>query len=389
MTVLTDSADLQAFCARHADQAYITVDTEFLRDSTYWPRLCLLQVAGPEEAVAIDTLAEGLDLAPLIALFDDPKILKVFHAGRQDLEIFYHMNGRLPAPVFDTQVAAMVCGFGDSVGYDTLVKKITNGHIDKSSRFTDWARRPLNKKQINYALADVIHLRPVYEKLRALLEKSGRSSWLDEEMDILTSPDTYRLEPREAWRRLKSRSRDRRYLALLRELAAWREIEAQRRDVPRNRILRDESLFEISAHKPTTPEDLAKGRGISNDLARGKIGRAILEAVEAGLAVPKDDCPSLPPRVDLPDGIGPLTDLLKVLLKMRCEDAEVAQKLVANNADLERIAAQDDAPVPALSGWRRKVFGEDALRLKAGKVALGAEGNRIKVIDLQDGQPAA
>ena len=380
MTMITDSAALADFCARQAGQRYITVDTEFLRDNTYWPKLCLIQVAGSEEAVAIDTLAEGLDLAPLIGLFDDPKMLKVFHAGRQDLEIFFHLYGRLPHPVFDTQVAAMVCGFGDSVGYDTLVRKLTKAQIDKTSRFTDWSRRPLDEKQLRYALADVTHLRPAYEKLAQKLKKSGRSGWLDEEMEVLTSPKTYELHPEEAWRRLKSRSRDRRYLAILRTLAAWRETEAQRRDVPRNRILRDEPLFEIAANRPKTPKELAKGRGLSADFARGKMGQGILEAVRAGLEIPKEELPALPPKSDLPEGMGPLIELLKVLLKMRCEEEGVAQKLVANSSDLEQIAANDDADVPALRGWRREMFGKDALRLKAGQVALGAEGYRIKLI---------
>ena len=384
MTIITDSAALADFCARQAGQSYLTVDTEFLRDNTYWPKLCLIQVAGDDEAVAIDSLAEGLDLAPLIDLFDDPRVLKVFHAGRQDLEIFFHLYGRLPHPVFDTQVAAMVCGFGDSVGYDTLVRKLTKAQIDKTSRFTDWSRRPLDDKQLRYALADVTHLRPVYENLAKTLKKSGRSGWLDEEMDILTSPKTYELHPEEAWRRLKSRSRDRRYLGILRALAAWREIEAQRRDVPRNRILRDEPLYEIAAHRPKNPKELAKSRGLSADFSRGKMGQGILEAVRAGLEVPKEELPSLPPKDNLPDGMGPLIDLLKVLLKMRCEEQGVAQKLVANTSDLEQIAANDDAEVAALRGWRLEMFGKDALRLKSGQVALGADGYRIKLIQRQE-----
>ncbi len=385
MTLIAESAGLQAFCARLAKADYITVDTEFLRDSTYWPKLCLLQVAGPEEdaVAAIDTLAEGLDLSPLLDLFDDRGIVKVLHSARQDMEIFFHMTGRLPAPIFDTQVAAMVCGFGESVGYDTLVRKMTGAQIDKSSRFTDWSRRPLAQRQLTYALADVTHLRKVYSKLARRLEKSGRAPWLDEEMAILTSPETYRLEPEEAWRRLKTRSNDRRYLAVLRALATWRELEAQQRDVPRGRVLRDEQLFDIAAHRPTSEEELARSRGINRDLARGRIGKAILEAVAQGLAIPEADLPKPPPKPQSGNGIGPLMDLLKVMLKLRCEEHDVAQKLIASSADLEQIAISDEADVLALRGWRYEIFGRDALALKHGTVALSAAGSKVRVVPLE------
>ncbi len=384
MTLIAESADLTAFCARLANADFITVDTEFLRDSTYWPRLCLLQVAGPEEddVAAIDTLAEGLDLAPLQALFDDPGIVKVLHSGRQDMEIFFHMTGRLPAPVFDTQVAAMVCGFGESVGYDTLARKLTGAQIDKSSRFTDWSRRPLAERQLTYALADVTHLRQIYKKLARRLDKTGRASWVDEEMAILTSPETYRLEPGEAWRRLKTRSNDRRYLAVLRALATWREEEAQQRNVPRGRVLRDEQLFDIAAHRPTGEEELARSRGINRDLARGRIGQAIIEAVASGLALPDSDLPTPPPKQKSTNGIGSLMDLLKVMLKLRCEEHDVAQKLIASTADLEKIAMNDEADVLALRGWRHEIFGRDALALKHGAVALSASGNRVRVVPI-------
>ncbi len=385
MTLIAESVGLQAFCARLAKADYITVDTEFLRDSTYWPKLCLLQVAGPEEdaVAAIDTLAEGLDLSPLLDLFDDRGIVKVLHSARQDMEIFFHMTGRLPAPIFDTQVAAMVCGFGESVGYDTLVRKMTGAQIDKSSRFTDWSRRPLAQRQLTYALADVTHLRKVYSKLARRLEKSGRAPWLDEEMAILTSPETYRLEPDEAWRRLKTRSNDRRYLAVLRALATWRELEAQQRDVPRGRVLRDEQLFDIAAHRPTSEEELARSRGINRDLARGRIGKAILEAVAQGLAIPEADLPKPPPKPQSGNGIGPLMDLLKVMLKLRCEEHDVAQKLIASSADLEQIAISDEADVLALRGWRYEIFGRDALALKHGTVALSAAGSKVRVVPLE------
>jgi ribonuclease D len=382
MTLIADSAELQAFCARLAEADYITVDTEFLRDSTYWPKLCLLQLAGPgeEDVAAVDPLAEGIDLAPVFALFDDPKIVKVLHSARQDMEIFYHMSGRLPAPIFDTQVAAMVCGFGESVGYDTLARKLTGAQIDKSSRFTDWSRRPLAARQLTYALADVTHLRQIHKKLARRLEKSGRASWLDEEMAILTSPETYRLEPDEAWKRLKTRSNDRRYLAVLRALATWREVEAQQRDVPRGRVLRDEQLFDIAAHRPTGEEELSRSRGISRDLARGRIGKAILETVSGALALPDGDLPKPPPNQKSINGIGPLMDLLKVMLKLRCEEHDVAQKLIASSADLEQIAMSDEAEVLALRGWRFDIFGRDALALKHGTVALSASGSKVRVV---------
>lgn len=390
MNLIADSAELKAFCARLAGADFITVDTEFLRDSTYWPRLCLLQLAGPgdDDVAAVDPLAEGLDMAPVFALFDDPGMVKVLHSARQDMEIFFHMSGRLPAPIFDTQVAAMVCGFGESVGYDTLVRKLTGAQIDKSSRFTDWSRRPLAQRQLTYALADVTHLRKVYQKLAKRLDKSGRASWLDEEMAILTSPETYRLEPEEAWKRLKTRSNDRRYLAVLRALATWREVEAQQRDVPRGRVLRDEQLFDIAAHRPTSEEELARSRGINRDLARGRIGKAILEAVASGLALPDSELPPAPPKQQPINGIGPLMDLLKVMLKLRCEEHDVAQKLIASSADLEQIAMNDEADVLALRGWRFEIFGRDALALKHGTVALSASGSKVRVVPVNGGKHA-
>jgi ribonuclease D len=386
MTMIADSAELAAFCKRQAKAEFITVDTEFMRDSTYWPKLCLAQLGGPEEAVAIDTLAPGMDLAPLLDLMKNPKILKVFHSARQDLEIFFLIMDALPEPIFDTQVAAMVCGFGDSVGYDKLVRKLTGKRIDKSRRFTDWSRRPLKPSQIDYAISDVVHLRPVYEKLRRQLEKRARTAWLEEEMAVLTSPDTYRLEPETAWRRLKTRSASPRYLAVLQALAAWRETEAQHRDVPRNRVLREEQLFDIAAHHPSSTEELSHTRGMGRDAARGRIGQAILKALAEGMAVPEADCPPPPPQRDRPAGLGPLVDLLKVVLKLQCERHDVAQKLVASVADLERIAADDDAEVRAMSGWRREVFGETALALKQGRLGLGMEGRNLVMVPL--GTPA-
>lgn len=384
MTLIVDTNTLAAFCSRQAEAEFITVDTEFLRDTTYWPKLCLVQIGGPEEVAAIDTLAPGIDLAPMVELLRSRKILKVFHSARQDMEIFYQMMGDLPVPIFDTQVAAMVCGFGDSVGYQTLAQKLANATIDKSSRFADWSRRPLTKRQLDYALADVDHLRPVYQKLRKKLGNNGRVGWLKEEMAVLTDPQTYALEPETAWQRLKTRSTDRRYLAVMKALAAWRETEAQRRDVPRGRVLRDEQLFDVAAHTPKTTEQLARTRGLGNDMARGRIGQAILNAVEAGLAVPEKEWPVPPPQANLPKGLAPVVELLKVLLKMKCERHNVAQRLVASSADLERIAADDQATVPALKGWRREIFGEDALALKYGRLALSTNGREITVVPIAE-----
>jgi ribonuclease D len=382
MTLITQTADLAEFCQRQAGAEFVAVDTEFMRDKTYWPQLCLVQVAGPEEAAAIDSLAPGIDLAPLYALLTDPKVLKVFHAARQDMEVFFHLTGKLPTPIVDTQVAAMVCGFGDSVSYETLASKLASARIDKSSRFTDWARRPLSERQLAYALSDVTHLRLAYEKLRKRIDKAGRHSWFEDEMAVLTEPRTYQADPRNMWRRLKVRSDKPRFLALLRELAAWREEEAQRRNLPRNRVIKDESLIELAAHAPRNVEDLSHGRGLGRGFAESKQGTAILAAIERGMAVPESESPKPDPRPVLPAGIGPLVELLKVLLKSKCEQHGVAQRLIASSDDLDLLAADDSADIPALHGWRRDVFGEDALALKAGRIGLAVAGKGIKIIPL-------
>ncbi len=384
MTVLTTSADVAALCERLSTAEYVTVDTEFMRESTYWAKLCLVQIGGPDESAAIDPLAQNIDLTPLFTLLANPDVLKVFHAARQDLEIFYHLCGEVPYPIFDSQVAAMVCGFGDSVAYDTLASRLAGAHIDKSSRFTDWARRPLTERQVGYALADVIHLRPIYDKLRQMVEKNGRRHWLGEEMAILTDRETYEVKPEETWRRLKLRNPKPRTVAILREAAAWREREAQSRDVPRNRIIRDEALLEIAAHPPKNRQDLGRIRGFPKGIAEGPRGDAIIEAVAKGLAVPKDELPVVPDRSQKPQGLGPLVELLKVLLRMKCEHHEVAQKLIANVSDLEKIAADDNADVAALRGWRRDVFGTDALRLKHGELALAASGRKVRLIEVKN-----
>ena len=381
MPMITDTRALAELCGRLGACDYVTIDTEFMREKTYWPILCLVQVAGPDEARIIDALADGIDLSPLFDLLADETVLKVFHAARQDLEIFHHLSGRLPVPVFDTQVAAMVCGFGDSVGYEALVTKLVGAKIDKGSRFTDWTLRPLSGRQIDYALADVIHLRPAYEKLAQKLHGNGRESWLEEEMAVLANPATYDGEPSQAFRRIKTRSADARTLAVLREVAAWREKECQRLDVPRNRVLRDEALVEIAHHTPSNPEQLARTRGLGARLAKGDRGRQLLNAVKKGLAVPEGERPEPKLKPQLPRGIGPVSDLLKVLLKMKSEDSDVASKLLASAADIELIAAfGEQADVRALKGWRREVFGDDALKLRSGEVSMTIKGKKIKLI---------
>ena len=381
MTPISDTDSLATLCDRLADADYIAVDTEFIREKTYWPALCLVQVAGPGEAVAIDPLADGIDLQPLLSLMNDPAVLKVFHSARQDVEIFHALTGRVPAPLFDTQIAAMVCGFGESVAYDTLVARLAKVRIDKSSRFTDWSRRPLTERQLAYALADVVHLRTVYDALRQMLDETGRQPWIDEEMARLTAPETYAAPPEDAWRRLKTRSHDPRFLAVLREIAAWREREAQRRNLPRGRVLRDEAVLEIAAHTPATAEDLARTRGLSRSMADGRLGAEVLAAVRRGRDVPKEERPTAPERPGAPAGLGPLIDLLKVLLKMVAEESGVAQRLIASTSDLEAIADDDAAEVPPLAGWRRSLFGERALALKHGRIALAADGRRIRLIE--------
>lgn len=378
MSLIIDNAPLAAFCDRLSQEKYVTVDTEFLREQTYWPELCLVQVGGSAEAAAIDALAPGIDLTPLFDLLRNPNVTKVFHAARQDVEIFLKRMGTVPTPLFDTQIAAMVCGFGDQVGYETLAKKLAKATIDKSSRFTDWSLRPLTGKQLNYALSDVTHLRPIYEKLARQLDRTGRASWLAAEMEALAHPSTYQVEPRDAWRRLKVRTPKPRFLAVLREVAAWRESYAQEKDVPRNRILRDEAVVEIAAHTPSTVDQLVRVRSLSRKMAEGHQGKAILEAVARGTSVPPEDCPTPPSRPDLPRGLGPVVDLLKVLLKMKCEEHDVAQRLVASAADLELIAADDSADVQALTGWRRELFGDDAIALKHGRLALTVVGQELK-----------
>ncbi|SMF22115.1 ribonuclease D [Tistlia consotensis] len=382
MTPITDSTALAALCDRLAKADFVTVDTEFVRDTTYWPKLCLVQLAGPEDAAIVDPLAEGLDLAPLVRLLNEEPVIKVFHAARQDLEIFFHMTGQVPAPVFDTQVAAMVCGFGDQVSYEKLAGALAGARIDKGARYADWVRRPLTERQLDYALSDVTYLRKAYEKLVRKLEKNRRADWLNEEMAVLTDPQTYDLHPERAWLRLKTRSRDRRYLVVLKALATWREEEAQRRDLPRNRVLRDEQLYDIAQRAPKGTNELAHTRGLNEDFARGRLGKGILAAIEAALAQPQDLWPSLPKEEALPDAPGPIADLLKMLLKVKCDSEGVAPKLVANSLDIERLASGEDNGSPLLHGWRYEVFGRDAEALMAGRLAIAARDGKAVALPL-------
>jgi ribonuclease D len=379
MTLITTTADLAAFCGRMAGERYVTVDTEFMRDRTYFPKLCLVQVAGASEAVAVDPLAAGIDLAPLLDLMHDPAVLKVFHAARQDLEIFFRLAGRLPAPLYDTQIAAMVCGFGEEVAYETLVNELARARLDKASRFTDWSRRPLSPAQLTYALGDVTHLRTIYEALSRRIEQAGRVAWVEEETAALLDPALYRPNPAEAWRRLKPRSRDRRFLAIVRRLAAWREREAQRRDLPRNRVLRDDLVMEIAATRPSSVEALRELERVSLDR---ESARQVVAEIQTALALPEAELPEPEQPQRLPRGIGPLVDMLRVLLRLRAEEQEVAQRLIANGDELEAVALDDAADVPALKGWRREIFGAEALALKRGEIALTVKGRRPAVVRL-------
>ncbi len=373
---VTTTRDLAAACARLARHPFVTVDTEFLRETTYYPLLCVAQIASADEAIVIDALAPGIDLAPFFELMVDERVLKVFHAARQDIEIVWHMAGRIPHPVFDSQVAAMVLGFGDSISYDQLVQRVTGDNLDKSNRFTDWSRRPLSGAQLAYAVSDVTHLRDVYLALADDLARRGRSEWVGEEMEILTSPETYRVEPENAWQRLKTRVRKPKELAVLIEIAAWREREAQSRDLPRGRVLRDEVLGDIAIQAPTSLERLSHVRSLPKGFERSRWGADVIETVQRGLA---RDLKSLPPvdRQRTASVNGATVELMKVLLRMTSEQHGVAAKVIATVDELEQIAADDAADVAALKGWRRDLFGEKALALKQGRLALSVERGRV------------
>src|SRR5271155_5058155 len=382
MQPITTTPELAAACRRMAAHPFVTVDTEFLRETTYYPLLCVAQMASPDEAVVIDALAPGIDLAPFYALMADETVMKVFHAARQDIEIVWHAAKLIPHPIFDTQVAAMVLGYGDSISYDQLVQRITGDSLDKSHRFTDWTRRPLTEAQLTYAISDVTHLRQVYLALVEDLKRRGRADWVGDEMGVLTSPETYRMDPESAWRRLKTRVRKPKELAVLIEVAAWREREAQSRDVPRSRVLKDEVIGDIAVQAPTTTERLKNLRSLPKGFERSRWGEAIVAAVERGLA---SDLKNLPRPVRMPPNANgtAVVELLKVLLRMISERHHVAAKVIATVDDLERIAADDTADVPALAGWRRELFGEKALALKRGDLVLAIEKGKVAAVERQ------
>ena len=382
MDIITDTEALAAFCAEAATGRYVTIDTEFLRERTYYAQLCLIQMALPGQdgrAVIVDPLAGEMSLAPLYELFANEAVTKVFHAARQDLEIFYHDAGVFPRPLFDTQIAAMVCGHGEQVGYETLVRKIAKARLDKSSRFTDWSRRPLSEAQLSYALADVTHLRVIYERLDAELERTGRRKWLSEELATLSDPETYIIRPDEAWRRLKLRSRAPRFLAAVKELARFRETEAQARNVPRGRLLKDDAVLELASLRPTTVEELARARLLTREARRGPLAGQIVAAIRTAESLSGRDIPAPEAGPDHDDVNPALADLLRVLLKAKAGESGVAQKLIASSADLDRIAA-GARDMPVFHGWRAEVFGDDARRLCRGEMALGVEGRRVRLI---------
>lgn len=387
MITITTTQDLAAFCGRASSAPYVTVDTEFLRERTYYAKLCLIQLAIPgdkeEDAVLVDPI-EGKDLSlePLFDLFRNTDVVKVFHAARQDLEIFFVEGGVIPEPLFDTQVAAMVCNFGEQVGYETLVRRIAKQSVDKTSRFTDWSRRPLSDAQKSYALADVTHLRLIYESLSEQLESTGRKSWVEEEMSVLLDPDTYVVLPEDAWRRVRVRTNAPKFLAIVRELARFREAEAQRKNIPRNRVYKDDALLEMASTKPQTSRDLNKSRLLLREARQGDIAEGILEAVKAGMNCAPEEMPQVPAARDKSQINGALADLLRVLLKAKAEKVGIAQKLIATTSELDDIALGDRGGL-ALKGWRSEVFGQDALRLCNGELALSAKGSSVSLIEIE------
>ncbi|MBL0933877.1 MAG: ribonuclease D [Rhizobiaceae bacterium] len=383
MHLIQDQAELEAVIAKLEQSSFVTVDTEFIRETTFWPILCLIQMAAPGVTALVDPLSKNIDLAPFFRLMANEKVIKVFHAARQDIEIVFHLGDMIPHPVFDTQVAAMVCGFGDSVSYDQLVQRITGTRLDKSSRFTDWRHRPLSDKQLEYALADVTYLIEVYEYLRGELEREDRAHWLTEEMDVLTARETYDPHPDDAWKRLKMRVRKPQELAIVQALAAWRDREARERDVPRQRVVKDDAIFEIAQQAPRDGQALGRLRSTPKGWERSSTAAALLEIVNKALDLPKEQLPKMPKQVHQPEGSGAAVELLKVLLKMIAEKEGVAPKVLASGDDLEKIAGEgEDATVPALSGWRREVFGERALQLVRGEVGLKFEKRRVVAFDI-------
>ncbi len=380
--LITTTAALDALCQRLRSETFVTVDTEFMRERTYWPELCLVQIAGEHEVAVVDAEAEGIDLTPLGVLFADEAVTKVFHAARQDIEIFVLRFGDVPRPMFDTQVAAMVAGFGDQVGYDALVSSLTGGSIDKAHRFSDWSARPLSAAQITYAAADVTHLRDVYLRLSQRLEQDNRLSWVAEEMAILNNPATYRTDPDTAWERLRPRTSNRRLLYILKQVAAWREKEAQRVNIPRQRLIKDEALLEIAATAPGNVDALARVRGVTRGFAEGRSGAALLDVLATAKRVPDGELPAPAQSRDSARPSAALVSLLKVLLAAKSEQHHVAARLVASSDDIDRLALDEHPEIPSLHGWRREVFGNDALLLKQGRIALGVDGRKIKLISV-------
>lgn len=388
MELLSDTESLAALCMRLAKEPYITIDTEFLRETTFWPQLCLVQVAGADEFALIDPLADGMDLSPLFELLANPDVVKVFHAGRQDIEIFYYLTDCIPQNVFDTQIAAMVCGFGDQVGYDQIVRQVAGAQIDKTSRFTDWSRRPLNEAQLAYAAADVTHLRTVYEHLAGLLEKRDRVDWVAEEMQTLLDPATYTVDPDDAWQRLKLRVRKPIEFAALKALAKWREEIAQKRDQPRRRIMKDDALYELAQQRPSSTEQLGRLRAVPRGFDKHPDARSLVEVMKAVAALPNDDLPKLPKTKRNPESAPAIAELLKVALKLVAEREGVAARVIANADDLEAIAIYGEADVKAMQGWRRDLFGDMALKIRSGEMALGVRGKRAVLVPMNAAQDA-
>ena len=386
MDLISDTETLRALCTRLAREPFVTIDTEFLRETTFWPQLCLVQVAGEREFGLIDPLAKGLDMAPLFELLADEAVLKVFHAGRQDIEIFHYLTGRIPAPVFDTQIAAMVCGYGDQVAYDQIVRQTVGASIDKAHRFTDWSRRPLNEGQLAYAAADVTHLRGVYLHLAGLLAAKGREAWVDEELAVLLAPETYDVAPDTAWERLKMRARKPIEFAALQAVARWRETLAQERDIPRRRILKDDALYELAQQRPQSLEALAQLRAVPRGFEKQPIARSLIEALREVAALPADRLPKMPKQKRGPETAPALSDLLKVALKLVAEREGVAPRIIANAEDLDMIAMYGECEVKPLQGWRRELFGEMALKIRSGEVALGVRGKGPVLVPMDDGR---
>lgn len=384
MRIIESTAQLSELTQELRAAPYLALDTEFMRDQTYWPKLCLIQIAAPGVEAIVDPLAAGIDLAPFYGLLKEPHIVKVLHAARQDIEIFCQQGGVIPKPLFDTQIAAMVCGFGDAASYETLARKIARVEIDKSARYSDWSHRPLSRRQLEYAMADVTHLRTIYETMTGTLARTGRAAWVEEEIAALSDPKLYRLDPKDAWRRLKPRTANRRFLAMLAAIAEWREREAQARDIPRGRILKDEALTEIAAHPPETAEALERVRAVPRGFAASRLGKSLLEAIEAGRSAKPPESMDAPQRRRKHEPSVATIDLLKTLLRLKAEEIGVAPRLIANADDIESLAAQDDDGVAALHGWRFDVFGRDALALRKGELAIALENGQAVVVELEN-----